>query len=79
VSEVGGLDAADSDGALSSITGHSVLGALLAGGSVGAVSGGGGVADAGFGYSLMHPPGVSPNRKRDRAAADDLTYPASYA
>jgi hypothetical protein len=45
---------------------------------VGAVSGGGGVADAGFGFSLMHPPGVSPNRKRDRAAADDLTYPASY-
>jgi hypothetical protein len=71
VSDAGVLDAAASGGVPSSITGHSVLGALLAGGSVGAVSGGGVAADAGFGFSLIHPPGVNQTESRDRAAADD--------
>jgi hypothetical protein len=71
VSEAGGLDAAVAGGVPSSITGHSVLGALLAGGSVGAVSGGGVAAGAGFGFSLIRPPGVNPNRKSRPCAATD--------
>src|SRR5512133_1184171 len=62
VAEAGEADVAASDGGLSFSTGHSALGGLLAGGAVGAGSGGV-AAGAGVGFSLIHPPEGSPNRK----------------
>ena len=46
---------------------------------MGAVSGGGVAADAGFGFSLIHPPGVNPTETATGAAADDWIYPHWYA
>jgi hypothetical protein len=68
------LDVAAFDGGLSSITGHSVLGGLLAGGAVGAGSDGV-AAGAGVGFSLIHPPEGSPKQKAATDAADDNIYP----
>jgi hypothetical protein len=42
---------------------------------VGAVSGGGVAAGAGFGFSLIHPPGVNPNRKSRLCRRRQLDLP----